>query len=52
MLSTGETLNTWIRTKLIGKVGKEVIARTAFNAVLMAVSLPMTIYRYGHSFVS
>lgn len=44
MLSTGETLNTWIRTKLIGKVGKEVIARTAFNAVLMAVSLPMTIY--------
>lgn len=44
MLATGETLNTWIRTKLLGKVGKEVISRTAFNAVLMAVSLPMTIY--------
>ncbi|KAJ1301256.1 hypothetical protein OPQ81_003664 [Rhizoctonia solani] len=44
MLSTGETLNTWIRNKLLSKAGKEVLARTAFNAVLAAVSLPMTIY--------
>ncbi|CUA75607.1 putative membrane protein C6F6,13c [Schizosaccharomyces pombe 972h-] [Rhizoctonia solani] len=44
MLSTGETLNTWIRNKLLTKAGKEVLARTAFNAVLAAVSLPMTIY--------
>jgi len=44
MLSLGETLNTWVRTKLITKVGNEVIARTAFNAVLAAVALPMTIY--------
>ncbi|KAH7337457.1 hypothetical protein B0J17DRAFT_428691 [Rhizoctonia solani] len=44
MLSTGETLNTWIRNKLLTKAGTEVLARTAFNAVLAAVSLPMTIY--------
>ncbi|CAE6451340.1 unnamed protein product [Rhizoctonia solani] len=44
MLSTGETLNTWIRNKLLTKAGKEVLARTAFNAVLAAVSLPMMIY--------
>ncbi|KAG8715037.1 hypothetical protein FRC11_005997 [Ceratobasidium sp. 423] len=47
MLSTGETLNTWIRNKLLTKAGKEVLSRTAFNAVLAAVSLPMTIYRYA-----
>ncbi|KAG8703810.1 hypothetical protein FRC08_002625 [Ceratobasidium sp. 394] len=44
MLSTGETLNTWIRTKLLTKAGKEILAKTAFNAVLAAVALPMTIY--------
>lgn len=46
MLSTGETLNTWVRTKLLTKAGKEVLARTAFNAILAAVALPMTVYRY------
>lgn len=46
MLSTGETLNTWVRTKLLTKAGKEVLARTAFNAVLAAVALSMTIYRW------
>ncbi|KAF8607383.1 DUF726-domain-containing protein [Ceratobasidium sp. AG-I] len=44
MLSIGETLNTWVRTKLVTKATKEVLARTAFNAVLAAVALPMTIY--------
>jgi hypothetical protein len=46
MLSTGETLNTWIRNKILTKAGKEVLARTAFNAVIAAVALPLTIYRY------
>ncbi|KAB5592974.1 membrane protein [Ceratobasidium theobromae] len=46
MLSTGEALNTWIQTRLLSKVGKEVISRTAFNAVLAVVSLPMMIYRH------
>ncbi|KAF8752132.1 hypothetical protein RHS01_08030 [Rhizoctonia solani] len=44
MLSTGETLNTWIRNKILTKAGKEVLARTAFNAVMTAVSLPLAIY--------
>ncbi|CCO32183.1 putative membrane protein F35D11,3 [Rhizoctonia solani AG-1 IB] len=44
MLSTGETLNTWIRNKILTKAGKEVLARTAFNAVMAAVALPLTIY--------
>ncbi|QRV99001.1 membrane protein [Ceratobasidium sp. AG-Ba] len=44
MLSTGETLNTWIRTKLLTTVGKEILAKTVFNAVLAAIALPSTIY--------
>ncbi|KAG9121377.1 hypothetical protein FRC07_002689 [Ceratobasidium sp. 392] len=44
MLSIGDTLNTWVRTKLLTKAGKEIIAQTAFNAVLAAIALPMTIY--------
>ncbi|KAG8739847.1 hypothetical protein FRC10_005042 [Ceratobasidium sp. 414] len=45
MLSTGETLNTWTRTMLLTGAGMEILAQTAFNAVLAAVALPMTIYR-------
>jgi hypothetical protein len=45
MLSTGEALNTWVRTKLLTKAGREVLARTAFNAIIAAVALPVTIYR-------
>lgn len=44
MLSTGKTLNTWIRTKLLTKLGTEIISKTIFNAVLAAISLPSTIY--------
>jgi hypothetical protein len=46
MLTTGQTLNTWITDKLLTGAGKEVLAQTAFNAVLAAVSLPMRIYTY------
>ncbi|CAE6402826.1 unnamed protein product [Rhizoctonia solani] len=44
MLTTGQTLDTWVTDKLLTNAGKEVLARTAFNAVLAAVSFPMTIY--------
>ncbi|QRW26052.1 membrane protein [Rhizoctonia solani] len=44
MLTTGQTINAWVTDKLLTHAGKEVLARTAFNAVLAAVSLPMTIY--------
>ncbi|KAG9098870.1 hypothetical protein FRC06_005894, partial [Ceratobasidium sp. 370] len=35
MLSTGETLNTWIRTKILTKAGKEILAQTAATGLAL-----------------
>ena len=45
MLTTGKNLQSWVTTSLLTGAGKEVLQRTALNAVLAAVTLPVTIYR-------
>ncbi|KAG8937475.1 hypothetical protein FRC03_008093, partial [Tulasnella sp. 419] len=45
MLKTGQTLDGWVRSLVFGKLTSEVLKRTALNAVLAAVTLPVEIYK-------
>lgn len=45
MLATGKALHGWVMSQLYSKAGKEILKRTAFNAVLAAVAMPVSIYK-------
>ncbi|KAF8323877.1 DUF726-domain-containing protein [Clavulina sp. PMI_390] len=45
MLTTGKTLHGWVMSQLYSKAGAEILKRTAFNAVMAAVAMPLTIYK-------
>lgn len=44
MLETGKAIKGWVMSKLYSRAGTEILKRTAFNAVLAAVSMPLSIY--------
>ncbi|KZT60005.1 DUF726-domain-containing protein [Calocera cornea HHB12733] len=44
MLQTGNAVRGFLTAKVLGKIKGEIIKRTALNAVMAAVALPMSIY--------